>query len=64
MKALSAKEHTDWSVELGDWIGKRMFVAQLYGMTYHQVGENEHEQIALVFRIRKDGDVTILNADE
>ena len=65
MKALSAKKHTDWSVEFGDWLGNRMFLLQLYGMTYNPGGTNEHEKIPLVFKIgKKDGDVAILNANE
>lgn len=64
LKTLSPKEHTDWSVEFGQWLGKRAFLVQLYGMTYHQQGPNEHDRIPIVVRIRKDGGVSLLNADE
>jgi len=64
MKALSPRKHTDWSVEFGNWIGKRMFSVRLYGMTFQQDKPNEHDEIAVVCHIKKDGDVAMSNADE
>jgi hypothetical protein len=64
LKELSPREHTDWSVEFDDWVGKRMFVVRLFGSTYHQDSANEHDEMALAVKIQKDDSVTVVNADE
>ena len=64
LRGLSPKKHTDWSVEFGDWVGKRMFVLQLHGMTFNPAGQNEHDEISILCQITKDGELKMINADE
>jgi hypothetical protein len=64
MKALSTKEHGNWSLEFGDWIGSKTFVVKLHGMTFHKDRANEHDVIPIICRIRKGGEMTMLNANE
>jgi hypothetical protein len=64
LKAISPTKQENWSFEFGDWIGNRAFVVKLYGMTFHNDRENEHVVIPIICRIRKGGEMTMLNADE
>jgi hypothetical protein len=64
IQALSPKEHENWSLEFKDWLGNRTFLVRFHGMTFHSDRANEHDIIPIICRIRKDGEMTMVNANE